>query len=86
MGRVDCDPTTMWPLGQKQGLQGKRRSSAKEEQMSVESLNHDLSRIEQLAQHSCANISHKDQLALFVPASFVAYLATTQNLSANPPQ
>lgn len=39
--------------------------------------------VERVAFHSRVNIRHKDQLALFVPASFIALLGTDAGIFQN---
>lgn len=66
--RVDTDPEDMFGSS-KMDVQGK----GKRKTMDTSGLVKD---VEQLALHGVRNIPHKDQLALFVPASYVANLAT----------
>ena len=67
--QIDTIPTTMWPLAPTEGQQG----GARKRPSSAAPTMHKLS---ELALHSARNIIHKDQLALFVPTSFISLLAT----------
>ena len=87
-GRVDTDPTAMWIPGQDSG-QGRRKRRAvtgedQNDQNTLPGVQTGMHRVEELAQLSGINIQHKDQLAVFVPASFIGLLAADRGLFANP--
>ena len=86
MDRIDKDPENMWcprPIddgGARQGGHSKRPASTLAASESSEELKDAVQQIGKLSKHAAANICHKDQVALFVPASTVARLATAAKL------
>ena len=83
--RVDRDPHSMFnPLidGGKKSKKG--RKGTKAGAAHGESVGEALIHVEKLAMHSEANISHKDQLAVFASATFITMLCTDLGLFTSP--
>lgn len=68
--RVDKDPNNLFQSGH-QGVQGKRKAMEGSREGAVL-----IEKVQKLALHAVSNIVHKDQLAVFVPASYLLNLAT----------
>lgn len=82
--RIDKDPHNMWYRASDK-VQGGSNKRGQREQGSAtsdsrEALDDAVKRLEHMTLHSVANIRHKDQVALFVPAPTVAQLATRAKL------